>query len=357
MYKEKINQWSRKVFFYSMFTVFTLISIHLFSHIRSILLAFAMNPDPSVSPSLVLAGLLHTPGEQIRAVCIDLLIWHADILVIFRTYLVWGKRWQVIVVPIIFLMLSIANGSVILAWFFQPDKIDFNKIHHPFFDLIFPLHLAGNTATTGLLAFKIWQRHWMSERAGINFHAVGSGPNLITILRIIVESAAIYTVQLALLVILYFAGDMAGQIVVLGTLTPSIGIVFVLITLRTHQARNDGSLNFENPMRSSFFGSEFIPDSTASQQGAAHERKVSVASRASRQANVSTDRSRADAFRIRPQFEDVMEHSSEADPKDTDTDSIVLRDIGMGSVRDGNLHFSKPPSDEDISQAKSGWAI
>lgn len=117
--------------------------------------------------------------------------------------------------------LSSANTAVILAWIVDPSVMPFQRVSHPFFDLLFPLHLSQNLITTSLIAVKVYRGHLLSRRAGLL--ATQKPSRLVTVLRIIVESAAVYTIQLALLLVFYFAGVSAGEIIVLGSLPPSIG--------------------------------------------------------------------------------------------------------------------------------------
>lgn len=113
---------------------------------------------------------------------------------------------------------------------------------------VYPSVFAQNVITTGLIAFKIWSQHRSSASNGVI--DASSRLSLIRILRIIVESAAIYTVQLLILLILYPLQS-AAQFIVQSAIIPSIGktansfplylsnlvskgIVFVLIAVRVH---------------------------------------------------------------------------------------------------------------------------
>jgi len=51
-----------------------------------------------------------------------------------------------------------------------------------------------------------------------------------------IESAMVYTIQLCILIVLYFINN-TFQYVVQAAIVPSIGIVFVLIALRVHRAK------------------------------------------------------------------------------------------------------------------------
>lgn len=124
-------------------------------------------------------------------------------------------------------------------------------------DAIFPLALAQNVLTTGLIAFKIWLQHKASSVSGV----VGGGSrlSLMHVLVIIIESAMIYTLQLLVLIILYFKPSNV-QFVIQSAIVPSIGqydqwqshdwflvsfisgIVFVLMAVRVHIAKSQSVL-------------------------------------------------------------------------------------------------------------------
>ncbi|KAJ3527555.1 hypothetical protein NMY22_g9746 [Coprinellus aureogranulatus] len=66
-----------------------------------------------------------------------------------------------------------------------------------------------------------------------------------TILRIIVESALIYTVVMLTITILYYVGH-PSQVIVQHMVPPVVGIVFVLIAVRTHVAKSSSDVNASN---------------------------------------------------------------------------------------------------------------
>src|SRR4051794_8715820 len=66
------------------------------------------------------------------------------------------------------------------------------------FGTIYPINLAQNTLTTGLITFKIYQQHRRSSAAGVR----APGLSLVDIMRIFVESALLYTIECLLLIIL-----------------------------------------------------------------------------------------------------------------------------------------------------------
>ncbi|KAJ2914851.1 hypothetical protein MD484_g5562, partial [Candolleomyces efflorescens] len=179
-------------------------------------------------------------------VVVTSLILFADALVIYRCFIIWECSYSVVAVPTLLLAASIGINTVTVTSFVRPDLMNWSQVVI-FLNLIYPVNLAQNILTTGLIAMKIWKQHLVSRESGLY---LASNWNLLTILRIIVESALVYTVQQVVLCVLYFLRHPA-QVIIHATLVPSIGIVFVLIAVRTHMVISDTSSN-DWPLRSSF---------------------------------------------------------------------------------------------------------
>lgn len=106
-----------------------------------------------------------------------------------------------------------------MIWFENPLRF---SPHSEIMSLnaIYPLSLAQNVMTTGLITLKIWNQHRNSAASGVIDRS--SRLSLLKIVRIIIESAMIYTGQLFVLVILYFANN-TFQYVVQNAIVPSLG--------------------------------------------------------------------------------------------------------------------------------------
>ncbi|KAF5327271.1 hypothetical protein D9619_004245 [Psilocybe cf. subviscida] len=160
--------------------------------------------------------------------------WLGDGLVIYRCYFVWDGNLWLIAVPVYLLLGSIGINLYVLYWFRHPFII----APAPGIRLlrsIYPLAFVQNFMTTSLIVIKIFLQHRASKKAGIV--DVGSKLNLIQVIRIVIESAGIYTIQILVLNILFFRGD-NFQFVVQSAIIPSIGITFVLLTVRIEASRN-----------------------------------------------------------------------------------------------------------------------
>jgi hypothetical protein len=86
-------------------------------------------------------------------------------------------------------------------------------------DFLYPVNLAQNVLTTGLITWKILRQHQFSTSIGL---VSTDGISLITVTRIMVESALIYTVELIFLIILHFANSPV-EFIVQAALFPSTG--------------------------------------------------------------------------------------------------------------------------------------
>lgn len=79
---------------------------------------------------------------------------------------------------------------------------------------------------------RIWRQHLLSEASGVR---AASGITLLSVVRLVVESAMVYTLQLTTLVVLYFLRHPA-MVILQAAIVPSIDIVFVLLSIRVHMA-------------------------------------------------------------------------------------------------------------------------
>lgn len=88
-------------------------------------------------------------------------------------------------------------------------------------ETIYALAIVQNTWTTGLIAWRIWRQERAS--AGIGLRSATSRSSLIPIIRIVIESAAIYVLELIILIILYALNHNA-QFILQEALVPTVGV-------------------------------------------------------------------------------------------------------------------------------------
>ena len=89
----------------------------------------------------------------------------------------------------------------------------------PFLNVPFPLDLAQNVLAAGLIDLKIWLQHRQARVVGI---VALNRPSLVAIVRILVESAAVYTIGTFLTVVLR-ALDHPARFIIHSCLVPITG--------------------------------------------------------------------------------------------------------------------------------------
>ncbi|PPQ99409.1 hypothetical protein CVT24_005396 [Panaeolus cyanescens] len=163
---------------------------------------------------------------------------------IYRCYVVWDRKTWVVVLPLILLLVSIGINIMLFVWVTHPAILPPFTTTFKWMGTVYPLAFAQNTITTGMIAFKVWKQHRDSAALGI---ISGSSVALFTVLRIIIESAMIYTIQLLILIITFPMMSWV-QAIVQDAIVPSIGIVFVLIAVRVHYSRPNAFMEPSNMM-------------------------------------------------------------------------------------------------------------
>ncbi|RDX45775.1 hypothetical protein OH76DRAFT_932891 [Lentinus brumalis] len=160
-----------------------------------------------------------------------------DAVVIYRAYVVW-QSLLAILVPVI-CWCGLVAASVGLNVAFSETLTDvqardiFGKVAGRWITATYSLTLVTNILTTVILALKIWQVARRSAR-------YLSGSSLTSILRVIVESGAIYSVTVAAALVAFLIKSNFVY-VILDLISPVICIVFSMIIVRVSSATESDS--------------------------------------------------------------------------------------------------------------------
>jgi hypothetical protein len=122
-------------------------------------------------------------------------------------------------------MLRYAGINLCALYWFRHPFIIAPAVGTRLFRSFYPLSFVQNFMTTSLIILRILLQHQSSKKAGVM--DMGSKLGLMRIARIVIESAAIYTVQILVLTILYFLNN-TFQFVVQSAIVPSIGACHIL---------------------------------------------------------------------------------------------------------------------------------
>ncbi|RXW19533.1 hypothetical protein EST38_g6318 [Candolleomyces aberdarensis] len=198
--------------------IFILASIHNITSISRLIRAYALLVTPP-APFVYFQNFKEWDNYA-HLLLIAFCTWLGDILVnqIYRCFLIWRRNYWVIILPIVFLVGSIGTTFVNWHWFQHPEKFQLHQIM-PILYITFPLNLAQNLLTTSLIAFKIYMQHRATVRSGLQ---ISAGLDLVGVIRIIVESAMVYTLE-TLVIIILFVLNHPAVVIVQHSLPPSIG--------------------------------------------------------------------------------------------------------------------------------------
>jgi len=176
--------------------------------------------------SIAFYGRLNAPTEIAKTALYALQTILADGFFVWRCYVVWSKRWYIIVLPVI-MVLGMTTAAVVICWEFsraQPGDIVFESVLAPWVASGWSMTLATTVICTGLIAFRIWRSRRLLKQSRMH-------SSLLPVLVIIIESGALYSAAMISVIVAYAAGNNL-QYIIIDFLPSLIGIVFTLITIR-----------------------------------------------------------------------------------------------------------------------------
>ncbi|KAJ7214325.1 hypothetical protein GGX14DRAFT_443730, partial [Mycena pura] len=149
-----------------------------------------------------------------------------DLFMIYRCFIVWNRRWMVILLPMLMWGGTAVTGYGVtyLLGKAAGNGIFFAQLQ-PWITSFFSMSLSINVLCTTLIAFRI-------VRTRMALHENNPGNSRVySALIIFLESAAFYSTSLLILLIVYVLNSNA-QYVMLDVTTSLIGVTFSLIILR-----------------------------------------------------------------------------------------------------------------------------
>ncbi|KAH6909992.1 hypothetical protein BKA70DRAFT_1399787 [Coprinopsis sp. MPI-PUGE-AT-0042] len=223
--KKTANRLPSLVFFLGNTALFVLCTIHVAINCHRLIEAWG--------PDLAGHGLAYIQTANSwdnwgHTIILTLIPWFGTALFIYRAYLVWNNH-LVIILPGILYLFTIGIGATLLHWF-KTLFVPYDKIL-PWIDATYPIMFAQSALITGLIAYKSFVERKVDMAAG---HKTST--TLSFFMRVFWDSAALYTIELLILVILYFHSGHPGQWVVQAALLQNIGIIVSIMAVRVHLA-------------------------------------------------------------------------------------------------------------------------
>lgn len=234
--RQALDTTSSRVFLSGIVLMFALITVHNSVNVYRLLTAYASYDPGAPFKAVFFLFDFHNWDAFAHPIMLATLTWLGDILVIYRCFLIWHRNYWVIILPILLLLTSVGTTFVHWVWFKNPLAVPWPVMQH-LLDLTYPLNLVQNVGTTSLIGFKLYMQYRRSARSGLD---PNRGLGFIAVMRIIVESALIYTTVMLLMTILYYVNH-PSLVIVQHVLAPCIGIVFVLIAIRAHVSKGSPS--------------------------------------------------------------------------------------------------------------------
>ncbi|KAF6763893.1 hypothetical protein DFP72DRAFT_1163798 [Ephemerocybe angulata] len=215
-------------------TLFGLALIHNSLSVYRITKAFGLHggdtAQAAAAPAMFLVNFKNWDAFA-QALILLIVIWIGDLLGIYRCWVIWSHSYWVTLLPLALVMFSIVLNSMSIYWL--PDQTRISPLIMQYvIKATLPTNLCINALTTGLIVYRIWGTHKESRQAGL---VAMSGMDSFTVMRIIIESAAIYTFGTFVSIVLFLMNHPSIEIMH-QALVPSVGIAFALIAIRAHTA-------------------------------------------------------------------------------------------------------------------------
>ncbi|CAL1707467.1 unnamed protein product [Somion occarium] len=256
--KRKNGGWLVKCFLGVMVLSFILITMHLCVDLTRAFTAFAGNMEIPGSPEKFYANV-DTKLNLIKNSSYITTTLIADAVLLFRTWVVWGRSYLIVAVPVLLWCTDIAmaawftwsvneaspGASVLVSTVFARSKY------------FYAVTLALNVLCTVLIAFRVW-----SVQRTVSGSVTGRLPN---VLSIVIESAAIYSVLLIIL-IGTSVSDSSAMFFLLNSMAPAVGSVFSYVILRSSGNASRYETTFKGTVGfSTNYGSSRNTDKTQSE--------------------------------------------------------------------------------------------
>ncbi|KIM33214.1 hypothetical protein M408DRAFT_326005 [Serendipita vermifera MAFF 305830] len=176
-------------------------TIHLATTIAHGSIAFIQIASQGVVDGTIKYLAVTVNGINIANHCLYVLNnFLGDSILIWRCWVVWGRNWKIVALPLMLLCTSVVAGVMVAYNFSQATDGPFSNklgiVANVFFTSVF----LTNCIVTSLTAFKIWR----SRKAAI---LAGSSRDYTGAFNIVVESGAVYSFILMMELLLYAIGQ------------------------------------------------------------------------------------------------------------------------------------------------------
>ncbi|KAF5374372.1 hypothetical protein D9758_004523 [Tetrapyrgos nigripes] len=212
-------------------TMFLIATLHACISVYRLVVGYSFNRlNPRGGPAGYLANLRHWD-----AIFSDLLYATQEILggaaAIYRCWVLWGKNFNIIALPISLLIVSTVFGygtDVLFARLKSPTaSVPEQKQIQIWVRAFYVVAVVQNILTTGLMVYSIWRTY--KKTAGIKMKTFG-GMGLTWVMRTMIEAAGLQLL-IEFLLLIFFLVQTNLQYIFLDLVVPVIGISFNAMTI------------------------------------------------------------------------------------------------------------------------------
>ncbi|KAJ7862821.1 hypothetical protein B0H13DRAFT_2566015 [Mycena leptocephala] len=220
--------------------MFILATVHVAINCFRLVTGFADFADAPGGPVAYLAELQlwhHIAKDTVYATQSIL----GDAAAVYRCWILWSKDYRIVIFPCLLLIGEIVSGYMVCGLYstFNPAVSDFDAPLTSWITAWYVIAVVENVITTGLMAFRLWRAEKESTR-----YRTSEG-SFMPILRILVESAALF-LFVEILILCLYSVNYDAEFIILELITPIVGITFGIITIRvkmrSQQMPQDGVL-------------------------------------------------------------------------------------------------------------------
>jgi uncharacterized membrane protein YozB (DUF420 family) len=201
--------------------MFILATLHISLCFLRLFNAFVGSDDPET----FLKSTISSPSFILKNATFVLQTLVGDAFMIYRVHIIWAGRW-IVVPPVVGCLISTGIGAALLQSHAQVTaaKLIYETSLRHWFIAFSILTLLTELACTMLIAGRIWYIHRKTS-------ALVQGPSLTPTIVLIVESGAMYSICVTLMLILFMSDDYAHKRCLDATVQ-IIGVVFSMIIVR-----------------------------------------------------------------------------------------------------------------------------
>lgn len=244
--QEPLAFGNKLVFVFSIFLCLFITS-HWWLNLWGIYVAFLQTPNEAAR-ELYIANAA-TKLSLARLTIYEIQTWMGDFLLVYRLYHVAGRRWLVVIPPIVTACcLIICSGHAL----YYTSKIDFTQpqtlpeivsLQYKWSLSTFVVTISENIYCLALVTFFIWRTHRGVHRA--------TSSNLQSVLLIFIESAGMWVICILITFIVFLTNQTACYIPLYVT-NAVLGIAFCMMTIRL-QLRDKGTTIGSGSSKPSYF--------------------------------------------------------------------------------------------------------